>query len=104
MGKKAKYKEAKRFAASLQPMTIGRAIGKRLTGEELIKEGTTKLTDGKDVLPEVNYKKIQVVNMPVNHQWNAKKLFKKYGAAGLLAYQNKIQQVIEKSQKQNATT
>lgn len=108
MGKKSRLKEVKRLAAQLTPLVIGRAIGEKKTGAELIAEGVTKAKLNGEELPinlKQNYKRVQVKNMPINHGRNLKKLFLKHGQAAVDAYVNKVAEVVEKSkQKQNAET
>lgn len=106
MGKKSRLKAVKRIAATLTPLVIGRAIGEKLPGKELIAAGTlTTKTGGTETMIQagVTYKRIAVKNMPVNHARNLKKLFMKHGQAAVDAYTRKVAEVVAKSkQKQNA--
>jgi hypothetical protein len=58
-------------------------------GRELIAQGHTK-EDGKAVKEELYYEQYMPVVMDISHKRNMKKLFRKYGDAGVMQYFNQI--------------
>lgn len=89
MGKKAKYKQLRRLAATMPEMMKQEIVGERIVGKFLIEDGieTIKTKDGEQpVKGDGTYSRKKVVERPLNHYRNLKKAYKKYGTQGVQAY------------------
>ena len=66
-------------------INVRHVIGERVSGAELYKQGVEEV-EGKPVNIDANYSKKTAVAIPINHNRKMKKLYNKYGVAGVSAY------------------
>lgn len=101
MGKKAKLKAIRRIATELPEIHVKRAgVPDVILGAELVKKGITKLPNGEYINTEAKYKKGTVVDAPVNHHRQMKKLYNKHGAAGVRSYVAAAERHVAKLEQQ----
>lgn len=99
MGKKAKFKKIRRLANQLPEINTKIIVGETLTGSQVVYDGVSEI-DGKPVNHAAFYKKKRIVEKPLNHNRKMKKMYNKYGAAGVNHYANAVIQYAK--QKQDA--
>lgn len=90
MGKKAKLKQIRRLAEQLPVVNIGHVVGELVSGGELIKTGVNKLPSGERVMADQRYRRKETVEVSLNHNRKMKKLYNRYGAAGVQGYMTGI--------------
>jgi hypothetical protein len=97
MGKKAKFKKLRRLASEMPVINVGQVVGERISGAELYKSGVEKVED-KPVNPHATYTKKKVIEKPLNHTRQMKRMYNKHGLVGVMGYVQAVQR-FDKSQK-----
>jgi hypothetical protein len=97
MGKKAKFKKLRRLASEMPVIKVGQIVGERISGAELYKSGVEKVED-KPVNPHATYTKKKVIEKPLNHTRQMKRMYNKHGIGGVREYVQAVQRFVE-SQK-----
>lgn len=97
MGKKSKIKQIRRLASQMPDLQLNVIKGGVVKGSELIKQGI-KEVEGKPVEPHTNYRKKEVVQQPLNHHRQMKRLYNKMGESGVGAYINEVNRFVSNQQ------
>lgn len=98
--KKAIAKQIEKVAGTLPLIMRNTCERHIMTGEEVIAEMAFKEIEGKPVLPSERYMIRQPVQIAINHKRAMKKLYKKHGVIGVVAYRDQAQAY---AAKQNVT-
>ena len=106
MGKKSTIKRLRRIAnelTSLQQQSTAKEI---VTGDKLIEAGVQTINKGtsKEILVMKNetYEKRNVQIVDVNHSRRIRKMFKRFGDAGVKAYVDSVNAFVEKEKLKTA--
>jgi hypothetical protein len=95
MGKKAKLKKIRRLASQMPVINVPRVIGERVGGHTVLVSGV-KEVDGQPVSAMKDYVRKNVIETPLNHNRQMKKLYNKHGVRGVNTYINAVVQHVQK--------
>jgi len=100
MGKKSKLKAIKKMAALMPTIETVKKVGTVVSGSELIEKGVVSIADESvPVLPNHKYKKQEFKKVPVNHEKEMKRVYNRYGAAGVKQYAIEAARYVERQEK-----
>ena len=86
MGKAAKLKKLRKLAMAMPAIHTKRVIGEKVQGGDL----TETAVEGKPVDIDAWYRRKHLIEVPLNHNRNLKKAYKKAGMQGAAQYANAV--------------
>lgn len=103
MGKKSKFKQLRKIASTMPAIQLNVVKGEVVEGRELEKEGIKEVED-KPIDSDAKYRKKTIVQQPLNHHRQMKKLYNKMGALGVRAYVNEVNRFVssQKAKQENS--
>ncbi len=101
MGKKAKLKQIRKWAKEMPVLHTKQLVRDCVvSGGQLYKDGVTTVA-GEPVRVNSNYVKKKLIDVPVNHNRNMKKMYNKHGKDGVVGYILEVKSIVDKAKEGN---
>ena len=95
MGKKAKFKLFRRMAAEMPMVSVNAIIGDKISGKEAMLQGINEI-DGLAVNQSSVVIRKKIIEKPLNHNRQMKRLYNQKGEAGVQAYLKAVKEHVER--------